>query len=122
MGTFHVACRIENPQHRGRIATMPKVLVDTGSEFTWAPASLLEKLGIKREKKDAAFLMANGHQVTRAVGFAIIRVGDSFTIDEIVFAEPGDLSPLGTRSLEGLNMIVDPRRKKLVSAEPLPAA
>ncbi len=42
--------------------------------------------------------------------------------DEIVFAEKGDLPLLGARMLEGLNLIVDSSRKKLVAAGPLPAA
>jgi hypothetical protein len=29
---------------------------------------------------------------------------------------------LGARTLEGLNLIIDPRKKKLVAAGPLPAA
>jgi hypothetical protein len=66
--------------------------------------------------------MANGTVVTRSVGFAILRVGKAFTIDEVVFAEPGDLALLGARSLEGLNLTVDSIRKKLVAAGPLPAA
>jgi hypothetical protein len=39
--------------------------------------------------------MANGQQVTRSVGFAILRIGVYFTIDEVVFAAKGDLSLLG---------------------------
>jgi predicted aspartyl protease len=66
--------------------------------------------------------MANGQQITRSVGFAIIRLDRHFTIDEVVFAEKGDLLLLGARSLEGLNLTVDSRRKKLVAAGPLPAA
>jgi predicted aspartyl protease len=42
--------------------------------------------------------------------------------DEVVFAEKGDLPLLGARSLEGLNLTVDPKRKKLVAAGPLLAA
>jgi len=98
------------------------MLVDTGSEYTWVPAKNLEKIGIGREKKDVLFVMANGQQVTRSVGFAIIRLDKHFTIDEVVFAERGDLLLLGARSLEGLNLTVDSRRKKLVAAGPLPAA
>jgi len=60
--------------------------------------------------------------VTRSVGFAILWVGNNFTIDEVVFAEPGDLLLLGARTLEGLNLTVDSARKKLVAAGPLPAA
>ena len=66
--------------------------------------------------------MANGEIVTRSVGFAVLRVGRNFTIDEVVFAEPGDLLLLGSRTLEGLNLTVAPARKELVAAGPLPAA
>jgi len=122
MGTFYTRCRIEHSVHRAKGTAIPKILVDTGSEHTWVPAATLETLGIKREKKDLVFVMANGQQVTRSVGFAIIRLEKSFTIDEVVFAEEGDLPLLGARTLEGLNLTVDPRRKKLVAAGPIPAA
>jgi len=83
---------------------------------------LLSTLGVQREKKDVAFLMANGQQVTRSVGFGIVHIGEHFTVDEIVFGEEGDLQLLGARSLEGLNLAVGSRQKKLVAAGPLPAA
>jgi predicted aspartyl protease len=66
--------------------------------------------------------MANGASASRSVGFAIIRLGEHFTVDEVVFAETGDLALLGARTLEGLSLVVDPRRKKLVAAGPIPAA
>jgi predicted aspartyl protease len=91
------------------------VLVVTGSEFTWVPAATLESLNINREKKDVPFVKANGQQVTRNVGFAIVRVGDAFTVDEVVFAEDGDMHLLGARTMEGLNLTVDPARKRLVA-------
>ena len=122
MGTFHTGARIENVVDRDKGVSIPRLLVDTGSEYTWVPAATLEKLGIAREKKDLAFVMANGQQITRSVGFAIVRVAKAFTVDEVVFAEKGDLRLLGARSLEGLNLTVDSRRKKLVAAGPLPAA
>lgn len=122
MGTFHTECVVENPVHRRKSAHLPKLLVDTGSEYTWIPTGFLEKLDIKREKKDLQFIMANGQTITRSVGFAILRIGEHFTIDEVVFAEPQDLLLLGARTLEGLNLTVDSRRKKLVAAGPLPAA
>jgi predicted aspartyl protease len=122
MGTFHTACRIENHVDRSKSVRLAKVLVDTGSEHTWIPASKLESIGVKREKKDLRFVMANGEVVTRSVGFAILRIGKSFTIDEVVFAEPGDLTLLGARTLEGMNLVVDSAKKKLVAAGPVPAA
>lgn len=99
-----------------------KLLVNTGSEYTWIPSPKLVGIGVACEKKDVRFAMANGEVVTRNVGFAILRVGKSFTVDEVVFAEPGDLALLGARTLEGLNLNVDTAWKKLVAAGPLPAA
>ena len=122
MGTFYTGCRIENVAERSKGATIPKLLVDTGSEYTWVPEVILEKLSIKREKKDLAFTMANGQNVTRSVGFAIVRIDKYFTVDEVVFAEKGDLLLLGARTLEGLNLTVDPHKKKLVASGPLLAA
>ena len=122
MGTFYAKCKIENSTDRFRSVIIPKLLVDTGSEFTWVPERILERIGIRHEKKDVTFVLANGQEVTRSVGFAIIRLDKYFTIDEIVFAEPGDLVLLGARTLEGLNLTVEPARRRLVAAGPLPAA
>ena len=122
MGVFRVAMRVENIARRANGATLSDALVDTGSEFTWVPGAVLDRLGIKAEKKDQPFMMANGQTITRAVGFAIVRVGEAFTVDEVVFAQPGDQKLLGARTLEGLNLAVDPARKRLVAAGPLPAA
>jgi len=122
MGTFRVTCTIENHVDRSRSARIARMLVDTGSEYTWIPAATLERIGVRQEKKDLAFMMANGQVVTRSVGFAVLRVGKQFTIDEVVFAEKGDLALLGARTLEGLNLVVDSAKKKLVAAGPIPAA
>ena len=122
MGTFYTGCRIENVAERSRGAALPKILVDTGSEYTWVPEAKLDRLSIKREKKDLELTMANGQKVTRSVGFAIVRVDKYFTVDEVVFAEKGDLPLLGARTLEGLNLTVDRQKKKLVAAGPIPAA
>lgn len=122
MGTFYVGALIENHTHRTKSARILKLLVDTGSEYTWLPETTLEKIGVTREKKDVSFVMANGNVVTRSVGFAIIHVDKHFTIDEVVFAEEGDLILLGARTLEGLNLVVNTTKKKLVAAGPIPAA
>src|ERR1051325_6724800 len=122
MGSFRTQLRIENVRDPSQIATLDNALVDTGSEFTWIPEKTLESLGIRREKKDVAFLMANGQTITRSMGFAVVHVDSAFTVDEVVFGEPGDQLLLGARSLEGLNLTVDATRKRLVAAGPFPAA
>lgn len=122
METFYANCKIENPRDRSASVIVRKLLVDTGSEFTWVAERMLERIGIAREKKDVPFVLANGQEVTRSVGFAIVRLDKFFTIDEVVFAKPGDLQPVGARTLEGLNLVVEPTRRRLVAAGPLPAA
>jgi predicted aspartyl protease len=122
MGAFTIRCKIENVTTREKSAVVPKMLVDTGSEYTWVSAKMLEELGIEREKKDLQFKMANGQIITRSVGFAIIRYDKYFTVDEVVFAEKGDLLLLGARTLEGLNLTVNSQQKRLVAAGPLLAA
>lgn len=111
MGTFYTKCIIENHAKRKKSVSVPKILVDTGSEYTWIPSETLHKIGVIREKKDLVFIMANGQKIARSVGFAIIRIEEYFTIDEVVFGEEGDMVLLGARTLEGLNLTVDARLK-----------
>lgn len=122
MGTFHVNCTVTNHVNRKRTTRVSRVLVDTGSDYTWIPEAALKRVGVKEEKKDLSFVMANGQTITRSAGFAIIRVNGYFTIDEVVFARKGDLTLLGARTLEGLNLRVDAKQKKLVVGGPLTAA
>ena len=122
MGTFRIGCKIANVADRERSAKVERLPVDTGSDYTWIPGKILERIGVDREKKDVSFTMANGQAITRSVGFVIIRVDKYFTVDEVVFGEPGDQSLLGARTLEGFNALVDPKRKKLVASGPLSAA
>lgn len=63
MGTFYVRCKVENHIDRAKSVVVPKLLVDTGSDYTWIPATLLEKIGTRREKKDMPFVRANGQQI-----------------------------------------------------------
>ena len=122
MGTFYVSCIVENHARPGRKARVPKLLVDSGSECTWISERTLSKVGVKPVKKDVRFIMANGQPITRSIGFAILRIGKALTTDEVVFAQKGDLQLLGARTLEGMNLRVDSRRKKLVAGGPMTVA
>ena len=122
MGTFHVDCRVEHIADPRKSARVNNLLVDTGSDSTWLPARVLERIGVARVKKDNEFVMANGQTITRSSGYVIIHCDDFQTVDEVVFGEPGDLSLLGARTLEGFNARVDAKQKKLVAAGPMLAA
>ncbi len=122
MGSFTVDGEVANVRSTRRVVSVPKMLVDTGSEYTWVPEAVLRELRIVPVKKDLAFQMANGETITRSIGFAFLRVGEFFTVDEVVFGQPGDLALLGARTMEGFGARVDPRAKRLVASGPHPAA
>jgi predicted aspartyl protease len=121
MGLFHVGCKIINLAN-SKSAVVAKILVDTGAESTWINSSILDKIGIEPRKKDLQFQMAKGEIIARSVGYAVLQVNKSETVDEVVFAQKGDLQLLGARALEGLNLKVDSRTKRLVPAGPIVVA
>ena len=122
MGAFEVDCELQELTGRQPPVRIAGVMVDTGSEYTWLPEELLARAGIGVRKKDLAFVMANGTRITRDVGYAYLRSSGFETVDEVVFAHPGDLRLLGARTIEGFAALVDARRKRLVASGPLPVA
>jgi predicted aspartyl protease len=121
MGTFRTDVEIENPGKPGARRTISGALVDTGAELSWFPRAVLEALGVERLKL-WHFRQADGTVLARWTGAVRLRVGEIWTVDEVVFGEPHDLVLLGARSLEGLNLRIEPATKRLVDAGPAPAA
>jgi predicted aspartyl protease len=120
MGTFRIDVEIESPVTGAR-RIVQSALVDTGAELSWIPAAVLEELAIQ-PRKVWHFRQADGTVLERWTGFVIIHVSGTETNDEVVFSQPGDLTLLGARSLEGLNLRIEPVSKRLVDAGPAPAA
>jgi predicted aspartyl protease len=121
MGIFRVDLEIENPARPGERRILPSVLVDTGAELSWFPASVLESLAIERYKK-LRFRQADGTILERWVGPAFVHLSGTRATDDVVFGEAADLVLLGAHTLEGLNFRIDPVTKQLVDAGPAPAA
>jgi len=121
MGTFRVDIELENPMRPGLRRTVRAVLVDTGAELSWVPAEVLDSLGIERYSR-WRFRQADGSVLERSTGATFVHVAGKRTADDVVFGEPGDLVLLGARSLEGLNLRIEPLSKTLVDAGPAPAA
>lgn len=121
MGTFRTTIRVASHDRPDELLELANVLVDTGSELTWIPREILESLGI-RPLKTLRFRVADGRTFERQVGYAIIHAGGTQTTDEVAFGEAGDMILLGARAMEGLNLRVEPRLKRLVDAGPIDAA
>lgn len=121
MSTFHTDLIATNPAYE-QLRTQPvTALVDTGAELSWIPAAALEAIQIKR-RRTRLFRSADGRQIERDVGYCIIEAQGFTTIDEVVFALPGDLTLLGVRTLEGFGVAVDPVNHRLTQTVTLAAA
>jgi predicted aspartyl protease len=121
MGTFRIDVEIENLREPGDRRVLRSALVDTGAELSWFPKAVLEELHVER-RKQWHFRQADGTVLVRWTGAVNLYVAETWTADEAVFGESGDLILLGARSLEGLNLRVEPVLKRLVDAGPAPAA
>src|SRR5438067_13381681 len=120
MGTLRVDVEIENPARPGDRRTLQAVLVDMEAELSWVPADLLDALGVKRHNK-WLFRQADGTLLERWTGGVFMHVAGKVAGDEVVFGEPGDLVLLGSRTLAGLNLRVEPVTTRLDHAGPAPA-
>ena len=115
MSVFKVNVVSRNPK-REEMATKPlEARVDTGSELTWLPADVLKGVGITPRRK-RIFATATQQKIEREVGYAILSAEGYETNDEVVFAESGDMTLLGVRTLEGFGVMVDNIGHRFVAA------
>src|SRR5437899_2324849 len=83
MGIFRIDIEIENPANPGQRRLLKSVLVDTGAELSWVPASVLESLRIDRVKV-WHFRQADGTVLARWTGEARVHAAETRTVDEVV--------------------------------------
>lgn len=118
MGIFRTTIGIQ-PLNRGSgPQPLHDVIVDTGSEFTWIPSTVLEALGVARERNQR-FRLADGSVIERDLGYAIVHAGGTEAPDLVVFAEGSDAVLLGAHSIEGMNLKLDLASRQLVPAGPI---
>ena len=67
---------------------------------------MLRSVGISPRGK-RIFATATQQKIEREVGYAILSAEGYETNDEVVFAESGDMTLLGVRTLEGFGVMVD---------------
>jgi predicted aspartyl protease len=98
--------------NHGRSKTF-KLLVDTGSVFTWIDGDELREIGIVPEAEKKKFRTIEGREISRSIGEAKIELDGERATSIVVFAEKSDASVLGVYSLEGLGFEIDPIGRKL---------
>jgi len=120
MSIFKVSVVARNIKDESLVSPPAEVLVDTGAELTWLPKDLLAEIKVTPVRK-RTFSTATKQLVTRETGYAILKAEGFETVDEVVFAEPGDQSLLGVRTLEGFGVMVDNIAHRFVATPTLVA-
>lgn len=111
MGTFSVTIDIGDPA--GQRFEAVDALVDTGTTYTMAPASLLARLGVTPHVR-GAFELADGRRVEMDIGQTWVRVNGQSVITLVVFGHEGVEPLLGAYTLEGLLLAPDPVGRRLI--------
>lgn len=95
-----------------------RLIVDTGSVFTWIRRETLEELGVKPRGKQI-FVTIEGRKIEREIGGVEAEIDTLRMPIPIVFAEKQDREVLGVTALEIFGLALDPRTGKLIKEESL---
>ena len=121
MSMFKVSVVARNTKDESLASPPVQALVDSGSELTWLPRDLLMGIHVAPLRR-RSFSTATQQVVARETGYAILVAEGFETVDEVVFAEPGDMTLLGVRTLEGFGVMVDNVAHRLVATTTIVAA
>src|SRR5437660_9965454 len=91
-------------------------LVDTGADFTTLPAPLLQRLGVK-PFRDARMRLADGSTAVWSLGRVTSRINGDEGPDICIFGSPDSPPVIGSYTLEGMLLGVDPGGRRLVPRE-----
>lgn len=97
-----------------------KLLVDTGSTYSWIRAGILRKLKIKPVRTEKLATI-EGRIIRRKFGFVEMECLGRTGPSGVIFAQKGDSEVLGLVALETLALEVDPRNRKLKKASAMKA-
>lgn len=111
MGTFRTSIEIGDPlgQHWQAV----EALVDTGASYTWVPASMLAKLGVRPQFR-REFITADNRVIERDMAVTMARWDGQALPTLVVFGEDGALPLLGAYTLEGFGLAPDPVNRRLI--------
>ena len=111
MGTFYITFQVAD-RFRERYVHID-ALVDTGSSHSSLPESLLDELGIERERTLRCEL-ADNRVVEYPVGETRVRIEGLEGTVPVLFAPDAELPLLGSTTLEILGLGIDPVAETLV--------
>ena len=117
LGTVKLTIQVGDPQ--GLQFEELDVIAGTRSTYTAVPRATLERLGVPVERTLPSET-ADGRIIPVDVGQTIIRLQGLEFHTQVIFAEPGEPSLLGTVTLEEAALTLDPVAERLMGPSALP--
>ena len=114
MGTFFTEVQLASPARPDRRETV-KLLVDSGSMYTWVSAIVLRDLGVQPTER-RRLLTIEGRTTERGAAEILITLEGRTLHTLCLFGEPNDLEVLGAYTLEGFGLAIDPVQRRLIPA------
>ena len=111
MGLFNITIQIGNLA--GDRFEDVEAMADTGAVTTVIPRPILAGLGITPTRRET-FQYAGGEQVQLDLAEARVRVSERETNTWVIFGEEGMSPLLGSYTLEGVFLTVDPYNQRLI--------
>ena len=86
LGTFYTDFTLWNPEMTESLSRT--ALVDTGASYVQVPASILDELGIRRERT-ASFTLADGSRREYSMGWTPMELEGDFASVYVIFGDAG---------------------------------
>src|SRR5881296_816328 len=114
MGTFFVEAQLAAPERPERREPV-KLLVDSGSTYTWVAAARLRALSVVPTERRRVVTI-EGQVAERDAAEVLITLEGRTLHTVCLFGDAGDLDVLGAYTLEGFGLGLDPVQRKLTRA------
>lgn len=112
MGTFSVTIEVGDPT--GTRFQDVEALVDTDATTTVIPSSVLAEIGIVATRQEE-FQYADGRRVLMDMAETKVKVQGKDTTTWVIFGEEDGGALLGSYTLEGVLLGVDPYNQRLIA-------
>lgn len=91
---------------------LTRLLVDTGSTYTWIDGELLKDLGVSPVSTER-FRTIDKRTIERQVADVVLEYAGSQRYCPVAFAEKGDANVLGATAMEIMGLEVDPSSREV---------
>lgn len=115
VGTFRADFVIRSQADTGQFESLTGI-VDTGASYTVVPASILDALGIERERT-INFTLANGSQREMDIGWVQMELEGRSGQVYVVFGRDDGPILLGAMALETFSLAADAKNRRLIPAQ-----